>query len=315
MSMRPGWRSLSFALAAVIGLAFLVLELTRASPAASAPARRAWSNVRSFTIWLDTPNLTRIGRTSFELAVIDYGKYGDTATRWTPAQLETLRHATCERRLLAYLSIGQAEDYRWYWQPGFRPGQPAFIAEPDPDWAGGYFVRYWQPAWQDIVFQYLDTIVDQGFDGVFLDRIDAYRYPYAAGRERAMVDLVRAIAERARARSPLGQDFGVFPLNGEELGRYPEYVAAVTGITREETYVHATNRRVPDDERRAIEAALDVFRLAGKLVLTLDYATRPALVDDTYARASAKGYVPYVTRVALKRLVTSPRHLPVCTPP
>jgi cysteinyl-tRNA synthetase len=40
------------------------------------------------------------------------------------------------------------------------------------------FVRYWEDAWQQIIFgtdsSYLDVIISQGFDGVYLDKIDSY---------------------------------------------------------------------------------------------------------------------------------------------
>jgi len=41
-------------------------------------------------------------------------------------------------------------------------------------------VRYWVAAWQDIVYgndnSYLKKIRDAGFDGVYLDIIDAFEY-------------------------------------------------------------------------------------------------------------------------------------------
>jgi len=55
---------------------------------------------------------------------------------------------------------------------------------------------------------------------------------------------------------------------------------------------------------------LDAFRDAGKLVLTVDYATTPAHVDDAYAKSQARGYVPFVTVRDLDRLTVNPVHEP-----
>jgi endo-alpha-1,4-polygalactosaminidase (GH114 family) len=57
-----------------------------------------------------------------------------------------------------------------------------------------------------------------------------------------------------------------------------------------------------------LESYLDVFKNAGKLVLTIDYATTPAHIDDAYARSQAKGYVPFVTVRALDQLTINPGH-------
>jgi cysteinyl-tRNA synthetase len=293
----------------VIRASALVVAICLAVAASATPlavaqsARRPWSEVRSWTYWLDSPRLATLTKSGFHLLVIDYARYGDDATRFTAPQLEALRQS-CRRRVLAYLSIGQAEDWRWYWQPSWRTDPPAFLAAPDPEWAGARFVRYWDPAWRAIVFAYLDRIVEQGFDGVFLDRVDAYTYPYAAGREQDMVDLVTVIAARARARSPLGADFGVFPQNAEELGEHPAYLAAVTGVGRESGYVFG-GARVPERDRRAMERDLDVFTAAGKLVLTVDYVRRSRDVAEVYTRSRSKGYVPYATDRALDRMTVN----------
>jgi len=82
------------------------------------------------------------------------------------------------RLVLCYVSIGEAEDYRYYWQPGWSPGNPSWLEEENPDWPGNYGVRYWDPAWQAVIFggddSYLGRVLAAGFDGAYLDRIDAF---------------------------------------------------------------------------------------------------------------------------------------------
>ena len=40
---------------------------------------------------------------------------------------------------------------------------------------------------------------------------------------------------------------------------------------------------------------LDLLKNAGKLVLTVDYASKPNNVRDAYAKSRANGYVPFAT--------------------
>jgi cysteinyl-tRNA synthetase len=84
------------------------------------------------------------------------------------------------RLVVAYMSIGEAEDYRYYWQTSWATSPPPWLAGENPDWEGNYKVRYWMDEWQNIIYgsssAYLDTIMSAGFDGVYLDIIDAFEY-------------------------------------------------------------------------------------------------------------------------------------------
>lgn len=85
-----------------------------------------------------------------------------------------------KRLVLSYMSIGEAEDYRFYWQEKWNSDQPSWMEGENPDWEGNFKVRYWEEEWQSIIFgsheSYLGKILDAGFDGVYLDIIDAYEY-------------------------------------------------------------------------------------------------------------------------------------------
>jgi cysteinyl-tRNA synthetase len=187
----------------------------------------------------------------------------------------------------------------------------------NPDWEGNYKVRYWDPGWQAIIYgsphSYLDKIIAAGFDGVYLDIIDAYWYYEEQGRDSAaqeMVDFVIALADYARARQP---GFLIFPQNAAELAAdFPAYLAAVDGIGQEDIYYgyEEDDQPTPPDVTAELEGHLDVFKNVGKLVLTVDYATTPAHVDDAYAKSRAKGYVPFVTVRDLDQLTINPGHEP-----
>ena len=78
------------------------------------------------------------------------------------------------RLVLCYLSIGEAESYRDYWDPAWATDPPDWLLSENPNWPGKYSVRYWDPEWQAIVCDQVDRIVAAGFDGVYLDLVDAY---------------------------------------------------------------------------------------------------------------------------------------------
>jgi cysteinyl-tRNA synthetase len=165
----------------------------------------------------------QVAASTYDLVVTDYSHDGSAAGKLTTAKVATLRSGGA-RTALAYLSIGEAENYRYYWQPGWVPGSPAWLGPPNPDYPDNFKVRYWDPTWQASIFgspdAYLDQIIAQGFDGVYLDVIDAFEYWGPDGNNERpsaaqdMVDFVKVLASYARAQRP---GFLVFPQNGSEL--------------------------------------------------------------------------------------------------
>lgn len=123
--------------------------------------------------------LDTLAATNYDAFVID-AFYDDAAlTADEVAALQTKANGG-RRLVIAYMSIGEAEDYRYYWQAGWQAGSPAWLDTENPDWAGNYKVRYWEQGWQDLILSgpdaYLNRITAAGFDGVYLDLIDAFEY-------------------------------------------------------------------------------------------------------------------------------------------
>jgi len=288
-----------------------------------------FSAVNDFLYQLQRIDFDAAGDTAFDLVVTDYSADGSDDQRYSAAQIAGLKDSPGgEKLVLAYMSIGEAETYRWYWHGSWDAdhdgepdaGAPAWLGPENPDWAGNYKVRYWDPSWRQVIFgtadSYLDKVIDAGFDGVYLDIIDAYEYWGPEGEsgldrasaDRDMVELVKAIAEYARGTRGIAS-FGVFPQNGEALSGFADYVAVTTGIGREDVWY---NDDEPESAQHTAEvlSGLDVFRDAGKLVLVIDYVTEAALIDDFYAKAEARGYVPYAPTRDLDQLTIHPGHEP-----
>jgi cysteinyl-tRNA synthetase len=285
----------------------------------------AFAGVDDFAYQLQDVDLSHLGASRFDLVVMDYSSDGSETGRWSAFQIASLKHSPGGDKLaLAYLSIGEAEDYRWYWRHAWDadhdgvpdPGAPAWLGPGDPDWEGNYYVRYWEPAWHAIVMEYLDKVLDAGFDGVYLDIIDAYEFWGPDGdsgldRETAeveMVEFVKSIAEYCRVDKARA-GFAVFPQNGEGLAAHPDYVQAITGIGKEDLFYN-DNAAQPAAYTREAVSNLDVILRAGRTVLVTDYVTQPALIDDFYDRTIKKGYIPYATVRDLDTLTANPGHAP-----
>jgi cysteinyl-tRNA synthetase len=125
-----------------------------------------------------TEFIRAVTATNYDLLVMDLYFNDDAFTR---AEIEQLRRKANggSRLVLCYMSIGEAEDYRPYWQPEWRNNPPEWLLEENPNWAGNYKVRYWDEEWQALITgsadSYLANILDVGFDGVYLDLVDAFQ--------------------------------------------------------------------------------------------------------------------------------------------
>jgi cysteinyl-tRNA synthetase len=186
----------------------------------------------------------QIVASDYDMLVLDYipSVVGDED--YPMAELINRLHET-DKSVIAYVDIGEAESYRVYWQADWGIGNPAWIVGDDPDgWVENYLVAFWHEEWQALWLDeggILDRIGKTGFDGVYLDWVEAYsdeNVIEAARREgvdpvNAMIEFVSLIA--ANVRDECG-DCVVIAQNAAELVAYPEYAATIDGLAQEQVW-------------------------------------------------------------------------------
>jgi len=117
-------------------------------------------------------------RTDYDILIID--AFFDSDEAIEKSDVERLRYKANggKRLVISYLSIGEAEDYRYYWQEEWYENPPEWLLDENENWEGNYIVKYWSEEWQDIIATGEDSslakILDSGFDGVYLDIVDGY---------------------------------------------------------------------------------------------------------------------------------------------
>lgn len=223
-------------------------------------------------------DLDAVARSPLDLIVLDPVVQGKPLTEVQTVLLR--RKPDGGRRLvLAYVSIGEAESYRDYWQADWRQHPPPWLGPENANWPGSFAVRFWHPAWRDMLLGpggTLDRILEAGFDGVFLDRVDAYGdWPDQRLRaQEAMITLVKAVSDRGRARRP---GFLVVGQNAEPLLLSQTYLAAIDAVSKESLLynLHGPGQANSDAD---VQWSLNYLRKAqahGLPILAIEYA-------DTY---------------------------------
>jgi len=97
------------------------------------------------------------------------------------AQLKTKANGG-KRKVISYMNIGAAESYRYYWKDNWKLHHPRWLKKPYDGYEDEIWVKFWKNDWKNIIYKednsYLDKIIDAGFDGVYLDNIEAYYFLY-----------------------------------------------------------------------------------------------------------------------------------------
>jgi cysteinyl-tRNA synthetase len=252
-------------------------------------------------------NYQTLSTTNFKLGIVDPDSTGLTAS-----QLSTLEGAG--KSVISYLSIGEAEDYRSYWQSSWNTNPPSWMLGENPDWNGNYQVKFWDPAWQKIIIDKAVSLASTGYDGLMLDVVDVYgvsSVASAAGGEdnaRAlMVTFVKAIAAATKAINP---NFKIIQNNALDLltvnpndpssATNTAYLAHIDGVLAESTFYNPNNTKTSWGawNLQYLDHAVD----AGKSVLVIDYPSSSTAQQDFISQAYAHHFVPFVSTQALNSI-------------
>ena len=236
-----------------------------------------------------------------------------TDAPWTAADLATIRAGKVGRKVIAYLSIGEAEDYRAYWQSSWKTSPPTFLLGENPEWKGNFRVKYWNADWQKIILPDVDKIMASGFDGVYLDIVDGFETFEQNGNDfiddrvnpetkqsyrRDMVDWVKTIATRARQTNSTAI---VIPQNGTQLFANADFLAAVDAVGVEDLFTDGDKLQKAADVKYRLDTLAPMIA-AHKPVLDVEYPKRKERQAHARTAAAQNGFVWIVTDRQLKTL-------------
>lgn len=302
------FRSLSYALAAG-----LVASALAAVPASAADRPNPFKGAKTWGYQLrnlETEPRKLIADSPYDLVVTDYARGEDRKeiplTKEEVAGMQK-RPDGSKRLVIAYLSIGETENYRWYWKPEWDKQRPSWMGKENKEWKANYLAKYWEPEWQKIVYQYVDKVLDAGFDGFYFDRVDAYYYFGDNAESRGkMAKFVAELAKYARAKKP---DVAIMVQNAEELLDRKDYVEAIDGIAKESLLygIKGLDRPNPSDDVREGIAFLSGAAKQGKSIFVVEYLQDKEHIADAAKRINQDlGFALYVGTRGLAQLGKTP---------
>jgi len=271
------------------------------------------ADIHAWAYQLENMNISEIANNStFQMIVMDYSSDGSNDGKFSPQQIARIKNSG--KTVIAYISIGEAEDYRWYWKDSWKIHPPAWLGPENPNWEGNYKVRFWDPGWQNIVFTTIDTILVQGFDGIYCDIIDAYEYWMEENPQQSMADslMIQFLLDiRHHISQKTDRPFYVLPQNGERIIEEKHvsdhlreaFWKAIDGIGVEDVFCPGdkdeNNAFQPDEERLAV---LKKFLIHHKPVFSVEYLTDDSIIQQYLSAVGENHFIPYISTRPLNRL-------------
>ncbi|SIS49025.1 cysteinyl-tRNA synthetase, unknown class [Salimicrobium flavidum] len=236
-----------------------------------------------------------ISNSEYETVVMDPTRDGSNATRYTNQEISSIQENGT--KVLAYISIGEASAFKSYWSEewGEEVDGTLEVSESAPDWLGrdpnpawpeSVKVRYWEEEWWRIIEEELNRIQEAGFDGVYLDLVDAFEYwgdeqTYQqelrlagdpSNREDAAIRMMELVNRMAAYLRDTQADFEVFPQNAESILFFDdgEYLEAINGIGIEDTWFRE-DQAIDSEEIETRLSYIKQVQDADKQVLSVDY--------------------------------------------
>lgn len=247
------------------------------------------------------------------LFVMDYSRDGSEDQKWSSSEIGRLKNSG-SNLVLSYLSIGEAEEVRWY----FRGMPNDLLGSSNPDWQDNYRVQYWDPRWHEIIAtgkeSSLARIIEAGFDGVYLDIVDAYEsYPKRKTAAEEMIKWVSVIHQSARKKN---SSFMIIPQNApciwkrEHFSGYSDqdyqaiaelYWSSIDGVALEDTFFYGqkklNNAYLPQAE---VLDCLSEFRKRGKFILGVEYLNESSKIEKAHFEFKKHHILGLVTDRLLK---------------
>ncbi len=298
-------------------VSILILTLVHFARAESSPSSFAYILQADSFSKTKSEAVAQLKESGRDWIVLDTAFAGDMP--WERADLDAIRSGKAGRKVVAYISIGEAEDYRPYWHPEWVRGgkrtaaAPVWLGIENLEWKGNYQVKYWNAEWQKLMLAAIDDAMASGFDGVYLDIVDGFQ-TYEQGADnylddrmnpeskqtyrRDMVDWVKAIASRARAKNPAAL---VIPQNGSQLAAHKDFVEVISAQGIEDLFTNGKKLQLASHTDEIL-SHLKTLASAKKPVLLIEYPKTPERQALSKKLAEENGLVWLVTDRHLKTL-------------
>lgn len=207
--------------------------------------------------------------------------------------------------LIAYVSFGEAENYRSYWN---KIENASWVLGENVYWQGNYYVDVRELAWRKVIIEeVIPNIIEQGFKGIMMDTLDTAAFLEGQDPEKykgskdAMADFVKEV----HASYP---DLLLISNNGLDL--MPEIAPVLSGVLVEDInmmvdFDNDSYKPVPEEYKKyKVELLQNITRQYHLPIFVVDYISEKDTESITKDIVDLKklGFKPYIAEKNLDRI-------------
>jgi cysteinyl-tRNA synthetase len=290
------------------------VSATRITPATAQKNRIARINLaKSWGYQLSGLSIDEAARSPYDLLVVDATTGLAAGRPFLAEEVARLKRKPdgTRRLVVSYVSVGEAEDYRpdYFTSEYMTEDAPDWLMQENRQWKGNRIIRFCSEGWQKTilgdengrnVYNSIDPsplyrLLDLGFDGIYLDRVDVYAEVEkdCPNAESKMVDFISRLGAHARKGDP---NFLVILQNAEELVRHPRMMDAIDAIAKEDLFYGADHSQRANDAGSVRDALghLKAVKASGRPVFVVDYLKDAGKRADAKRRIQEQGFIPYI---------------------
>jgi cysteinyl-tRNA synthetase len=282
-------------------LIFLILTLIFSCSTTNkkmSEARKSHWPSKNWYYQLQNINLSQLEQRSDSLLVIDYSKDGSEKNKFSLVDIARLKKNN--NVVISYLSIGEAEKYRYY----YKKMSKKLLIKENKSWKGNFIVKFWDERWKKIIYKdtdsYLKRIMAEDFDGVYLDIVDCFEnfspQPELEKKAVLMADFIRELSLEAKKLNPR---FKIIIQNGTHIIQYLEnkdqFLSAIDGVGVEDIYFNGDKEH--DNIRVDETFLLNIFKFYKNKsipIYSVEYLKNQQKIDQYYSFAARDDLIPLV---------------------
>lgn len=270
----------------------LLLALLACGCVSTRMNRNVRADVSSIQQWLCYYGKDRaaLDAADYEMFILDRGNFG-----------ELVKSDKAGRIFLGYISAGEAEDYRPYWD---TIKSADWVLEENKNWPGARLVDTGAPEWyEEVVGPLAADITSAGYDGYFLDTLDSIETLKTVAPEKyeGACDGLVALIRRLRETHPdavivVNRGFTILP-------RIVAYIDGVLieGVRSSYNFSEKRSRLLTESDQKWMDSQLAMIKELKRPIFALDYMDPPnaAESEQVFKELIALGTNPLISTVDL----------------
>jgi cysteinyl-tRNA synthetase len=222
---------------------------------------------KSWLYYLNDIQLYKIGTTTVDLAIIETQK---DRILFSKDQIDKLKVKSdgSNRHIFAYLSLGDAENYRGYWKKEWNKKKPSWLGNESKIWKGNHDVtNLMSDEWLEISKGMVDEVINSGYDGILI-----------SGLKDTNKNTLKFLQEITSYIKSKNENIKIFVQDIESFASNDAFVSMIDGVVKQglvysELSNGLTGRKNIETKIKTTVNNLNLLKSKEKDVLVVEYVS------------------------------------------